>query len=359
MRIALVTNNPAPYRVPVFNAVARQVNIDLKVFYCARREPDREWNLLYIEHEHAYLRGRVLKWRGRYIHWNVGMGKALKKFSPNVVITCGFNPTMLSAWLYSLQNNVAHVVMSDGTERSEKSLGALHRLLRFIVYKNSKAFLGASQQTLDMLNAQGAESTELFQTHLCVDNGRFFSPKFGERAYDVMFSGRFLPAKMPLFFTDIVRKLAEERGSISAVILGSGPEEGQMRSRLKEVPSLNVDFAGYVTQENLPKYYASAKVFLFPTQSDTWGIVANEACAAGTPVITCENAGVANELVHHRRNGLVLPLDEEKWAEEINSILDNSEYWAELSKNAKKDVSLYNFDAAAKGILDACNYAVS
>jgi putative transposase len=53
---------------------------------------------------------------------------------------------------------------------------------------------------------------------------------------------------------------------------------------------------GYFSQNELPYYYALTRVFLFPTLLDPWGVVANEACAAGVPVITCSNAGAAGDL---------------------------------------------------------------
>ena len=56
-------------------------------------------------------------------------------------------------------------------------------------------------------------------------------------------------------------------------------------------------FHGFAAQRELPDLYRSAKVFLFPTLADVWGVVANEACAAGLPVIVSPHAGVAGELV--------------------------------------------------------------
>ena len=40
--------------------------------------------------------------------------------------------------------------------------------------------------------------------------------------------------------------------------------------------------AGFARQEDLPRWYGASRVFLFPTQWDPWGVVANEACAAAT-----------------------------------------------------------------------------
>ena len=133
----------------------------------------------------------------------------------------------------------------------------------------------------------------------------------------------------------------------------------KMRQCIADTPWLQVWFAGYVSQEQLPKYYGDSKTFLFPTQNDPWGIVANEACASGTPVVTCENAGVAGELVKDGYDGYVLPLDVQSWVCVINELLDNPDDWQRLSNNALLEVEKYNFNAAANGILKACKYSIA
>src|ERR1700678_2705147 len=55
IRVAVGTNIPAPYRVPVFNLLAKEGDIDLHVFYAARREPDRAWDLPEMSHQHSFL----------------------------------------------------------------------------------------------------------------------------------------------------------------------------------------------------------------------------------------------------------------------------------------------------------------
>jgi hypothetical protein len=109
VRLAIVTNIPAPYRVPVFNQLGLDPDIDLQVIYAARREPDREWDLPTLTHAHAFLREDVHKRKnGRFFHNNPDVFVALKKFAPRVVLTTGFNPTHLYAFSYAWQFLEAH-----------------------------------------------------------------------------------------------------------------------------------------------------------------------------------------------------------------------------------------------------------
>ena len=101
VRVALVTNIPAPYRLPVYARLAATAGIELKVFFCGGREPDRAWTLPPMLFAHEVLRERMIRWRGRYIHVNPGVVASLKHFAPDVVVTTGFNPTHLLAWRFA------------------------------------------------------------------------------------------------------------------------------------------------------------------------------------------------------------------------------------------------------------------
>ncbi len=359
MKIALLTNAPAPYRIPVYNALSRLTDCELLVLYCTLREPNRAWTLPEISHDHVYLRNMTLSWKGRYIHFSAGVWKQLSRFSPDVVITSGFNPTMINAWAYTLIKKIPHIPMSDGWLSSEQSLGFTHKLARKVIYKHSDAFIGASRHTLDLYRHYGAGEQRLFQSPLAVDNASYTSKPFSDRKYDLMFSGLFIDRKMPMFFIETIETLAKSVDSLSILILGDGPLKDKMKHRLDMIGNITYNMPGYINQEELPGYYSDARLLLFPTQNDPWGIVANEACASGTPVLTCDNAGAANDLIANNINGYILPLDTQIWAEHANDLLNNEELWLKFSNQCTESVARYNFSDAAKGIFKACKYAVA
>ena len=129
-RVALVTNIPAPYRVPVYGLLAAQPGLDLQLFFCSERESDRAWDLDHIRVPHVFLRERVFSWRGRFIHANADVWAALRSFRPDVVVTTGFNPTHLLAFAYARLHGARHVAMTDGTVASEAGLSVVHRWIR-------------------------------------------------------------------------------------------------------------------------------------------------------------------------------------------------------------------------------------
>ncbi|MBI2380908.1 MAG: glycosyltransferase family 4 protein [Gammaproteobacteria bacterium] len=355
MRVALLVNIPAPYRVPVYDRLAERLGEDFKVIYMAELESNRKWKVPELKHAHQYLKGFTLSRGTRHVHVRFGVFTALLKFKPDVVITAGFNPPMLMGWLYTRLFGKAHVPMSDAWVGSEANLSGLHRYIRRLVFGSSKAFIGASQQTLELFKSYGVEKN-LFKACLCVDNSRF-TPLAGpvaHRAYDLVFSGSLIEGKLPLFFVEVVKRLAGKMPKLSVLVIGDGALRDSMHEALATLPTVHTTFTGYLQQSELPAYYVQGKIFCFPTKRDAWGIVANEACASGMAVLTCANAGCAVELIVNNHNGYVLPLEPEVWAEHAAKLLGDEMLLSEMSQNAIRSVEEYTYDHAARGILAAC-----
>jgi glycosyltransferase involved in cell wall biosynthesis len=254
---------------------------------------------------------------------------------------------------------VPHVVLADGWSRTEAELSAVHHLVRRRVYRRTVAFLAASVHTVAMFVRAGIPVEAIFRSHLCADNRRFRRTPSDARPYDVMFSGQLVPRKLPAFFAEVACGLARRRGGLRVLVLGSGPEETTLRAAMAQESRLVADLAGFVAQEQLPERYGSARLLLFPTRMDPWGVVANEACAAGTPVVTCDAAGAAGDLVLHGDTGLVLPIDAAAWIEAVDALLSDEDRWRRMSERAHAEVQGFDFDAAADGIVRASRYAAA
>jgi glycosyltransferase involved in cell wall biosynthesis len=354
MRIAMLVNIPAPYRVPVYDRIAEQCGRDFRVIYMAKLEANRRWTVPALNHDHVYLHGLAVGPAERRIHLRWGVTRQLNAFRPDVIVTCGFNPPMIAAWLHARARRVSHVSMSDGWQGSEADLSSVHRVARHVVYSTSSAFVGASAKTLALFESYGARKN-LFKAPLGVDNARFSAAALplADRRFDIVFAGNLIAGKLPLFFAEVAARIARRRGRVRALVIGDGELRAQTERALEQ-PGVEVTFTGFLQQHELPAAYASGKIFCFPTRNDAWGMVANEACASGMPVITCANAGCAGELVMHARNGYVLDLDPELWAYHAQRLLDDPVLLADSGAQSMQAVGDYTFAAAADGILAAC-----
>jgi len=355
----LVTNMPAPYRVPGWNIVHRQLQAGFKIFFCTRMEPNRRWNVPPMEFQHAFMEGKtyVKADDNTFVHNNWQVLRELKAFRPDVVITGGFNPTMLYAFLYCRLHGAKHIPISDAWALSEQHLSRVHRMLRKIVYRRSAAFIACSEKGRKYYGSYDLRQESIFISHYTITPELFRNARsFHERKYDLLFSGQFTERKNPLFFIKVATLLARQKKDLQVLLLGDGPLKDSMLKALQDA-GISFDYGGYARQEELPAHYANCRLFLFPTQYDAWGVVANEAAAAGTPVLITPFAGCADELIIDGDNGFVLPLEEGAWAEKCLDLLHDEKKWAAFSSAACTLAQRFTHERAAAALIDACRFA--
>lgn len=361
LKIALVTNHPPPFRIPIYQKIGRTADVALHAIFCSAREPNRQWELPPMAFNHVFLKERFLQRGSNFIHNNPDVLAALKKVAPNVIVTTGFNPTFLYAFAYAAAKGIPHVPMTDGTQMSEKSLSALHKLIRRMVYARSRAFIAASYGGLRLYKDYGIDTERCFLSCLCIDNALFSAPREGEeKKFDLLFCGRMVQEKNPLFALAVAKCVAQRLGrKISILFVGTGELEPDVRTLAARMPEwVTAEFHGHASQQELPALYQSARLFLFPSIWDPWGVVANEACASGLPVIVSPHAGVAGELVLNGENGFVCPLNPSQWADRVAALLVDEDAYRRFALRSREIASRYTFERAAAGIIDACRYAI-
>lgn len=360
LRLVMVTAQPAPYRNPVYERVARQEDIDLQVLYCARREPDRAWVFDRLPFPHRFLPEKMLSWRGRYIHMNPGTWSALREARPDVLMITGFNPTHLLTFAYARAHGIPLVAATDGTKAAEDAvLTPVHRAVRRIIYKRTEAFVGASEGAFALYRDYGVPDARMFKSHLCVDNEAFQAARQTERPIDLIYSARLIALKSPFFAIEVAAGIGRRLGRrVRLAILGNGVLEDEVRQAAAAVAAdVEVEMPGFIEQNELPGWFGRSRVFLFPSKWDPWGVVANEATAAGVPTLVSPHAGAAHELIVDGLNGQVLELDREAWIEAGVRLLSDPAHWARMSAGCDQMAAEFNFDNSAEGIAEAVRQA--
>ena len=123
----------------------------------------------------------------------------------------------------------------------------------------------------------------------------------GPRDVIVLWVSRLVTEKAPHLFAEAVKHVHPPEGTrIIPVIVGAGPARAAMASMLPEAI-----FLGTLRGEHLARAYASSDVFLFPSDTETFGNVTLEAMSSGLPCITANATGSAS-LVEHTHTGLLV-----------------------------------------------------
>jgi glycosyltransferase involved in cell wall biosynthesis len=97
------------------------------------------------------------------------------------------------------------------------------------------------------------------------------------------------------------------RSQVGLVFVGDGSAKRELMERAARVHPGTVILPGFAQRDQLATFYALAEVLVFPTLSDPWGLVVNEAMACGLPIIATDVAGCTADLVQDEQNGYVIP----------------------------------------------------
>lgn len=156
----------------------------------------------------------------------------------------------------------------------------------------------------------------------------------------VTFVGRLVWEKGLDVFADVVRALERSGLPHRSLIVGDGPAQAALERRLP-----NTTFAGYLSGTELATAYASSDVFLFPSDTETFGNVTLEAMASGLPTI-CADATGSRGLVRHGETGfLVPPGDAAAFATRAAQLVSDTALRTRLGEEALAHAQAYSWNA--------------
>ena len=143
-----------------------------------------------------------------------------------------------------------------------------------------------------------AEETHLLQ--------RLPPSHYGLPSSYFLYVGRLAPEKNVRGLLEAWLAYRGAGGAWPLVLVGDGPEAAPLRQLAANSPFADeIHFAGHKGSRELPVFYAFAGCFVLPSTREPWGLVVNEAMAAGLPVIVSDRCGCAEDLVDPGTNGLL------------------------------------------------------
>lgn len=169
----------------------------------------------------------------------------------------------------------------------------------------------------------------------------------------LLFVGRLGKEKNIFFLMDSFKILNNCLGNTVLVLVGGGPEEEEIRDKAVELGIENkVVLTGTLPPEEVVNCYASASLFVFPSITETQGIVIAEAKAAGLPVVAIKAYGVS-EMVEDGVDGYLTELNQEKFASKVHMLLKNDNLKEEMSKNARHNAEKLSSTNCTARLIDS------
>ena len=369
-RLVILTELIAPYRIPVFNALAQRPEIDLHVIFLSRTDSSmREWRVYEEEIRFSY---EVLPcWRKRVGKYNVllnrGLANALRLAGPDVIVCGGYN--YVSSWhalRWAKRAHIPFLLWSESTPDDRRSGHALLELLKHKFLESCDAFVVPGKSARQYLEQFGLPPERIFVAPNAVDTALFSACQSSAQQHPrrlrsqlalpdryFLFVGRLVRAKGVLDLLQAYALLAPGlREQFSVVFVGDGPMRSELESRAREIYPGAIHFAGFVHRDDLPTYYALAECLVLPTHSDTWGMVVNEAMACGLPVVCTRVAGCAADLVG--ANGrLISAGDVAELAAAMEEVASDPALRGRMAFASRELIRTYSPETCAAGLAEA------
>lgn len=326
-RLAIVTPVMAPYRTPVFNALADRGDVELLVIYQSAISPIHGWeprpdaarfDFEVLSSIAEFGNGIRRTWLSR------GLIRRLAGFRPHAVVAGGYNqpvayeilaarrPLGYEAWIW--------LESTAGDARSE---GWVREIVKRTVVRSADGILVPGCAARDYASALGADPRRVRVAPNAVDVDALSSAaaraapdreairkRLGLLGTVFVYVGRMVREKgvydlLTAFreTTDTLRSSGEE---CSLLVVGDGQVMDHFRKRARSEGLERVVTVGFVQQEELPEMLVAADVMVLPTWSDPWGFVLNEAQACGLPAIATDVAGASPDLLEGTGAGLVV-----------------------------------------------------
>ncbi len=282
------------------------------------------------------------------------IGYAIEQFQPDIVHVV--NPVVLGlAGLFFAKSMNLPLLASYHTHLPQYlqhyGLGFLESTMWELLktaHNNAGLNLCTSNAMVEELRSHGIERVDLWQKG--VDTERFH-PRFQNRKMRshlsqghedcvlLLYVGRLSAEKEITQILSVLEAIPNSR----LALVGDGP----YRSELEKIfAGTNTYFVGYLQGEELASAFASSDAFMFPSRTETLGLVLLEAMAAGCPVVAANSGGIPDIVTDGVNGYLFDPVDQDGLVKATQRLLQNPKDF--LRYNARQEAEKWGWTNATR-----------
>lgn len=332
--IVFVTHLPAFYKINLYNEIAK--NKKILVFFISNGSEIRNEDFIKgpMNFEYKFINQGGFELRNKYASF-FHLLKLLRVIQYKKIVIGGWD--LIEFWGIAFASPRAkNSVVIESTCYESVVSGLKGKIKRLFLSRISTAFCSGTphKELIESLYFPG----EIITTYGVGLNNHTMnnSIKHDKHTYSgrFLYVGRLAEEKGLDFLLDFFR----EHSELSLTIVGDGPQ----RENLQRSASQNVQFKGYVNNSELSSILFEHDVFIFPSTSEPWGLVVEEALAYGLPVICSDKVGCGQDLVEAYKAGIVF---------RVNDMLSLSHAISEMSVRYDEfysNISLISFEEINK-----------
>ena len=296
-RVLWLTNLPAPYRFPVWDRMAKEV--ELKVVFLLKRRNWRNW---------PEPRGK--NWKHEYLSfnsWRISEYDIIPSFrgarkmlqDVDVAIIGGWeSPMFIRSILLAKKKKIKVIQFYESFSGTHRFRTGIIDWIRRWIFRKVDEFLVFSRETSLLLNRYGIESTKITELFNPIDVHWFHRIAVENRTesdagHRYLYVGQLIDRKN--IDKIIAAFAAARRQGDKLTIAGDGPLQQKLKDFV-EYRGLTtcVQFIGAKSSKDIALQYAINDTLILASKNEVWGLVVNEALASGMHVVVSENCGVTN-----------------------------------------------------------------
>lgn len=380
-RIGILSSHPIQYQAPWFRELAKHV--DLKVFFAFQPTKESQgqgfgkaftWDVDLLDgYAHEFL-ANVANAPGAESFRGCDTPEIFRRIEDghfDAFIVCGWHlKCFWQAIIACRRRGIPLLVRGDSqllTPRSRwKKL--IKEVVHRLILRQFAALLTVGVRNREYLKHYGVPDGKIFKAPHFIDNDWFAEKarasdraevraEWGCTAEEriVLFVGKFIPEKQASCLIEAISGI-ESLKRPALVFVGSGKLENELREQVRET-GIKAVFVGFRNQSQLPACYAAADVLVLPSQSETWGLVVNEAMACGIPAIVSDACGCAPDLIAEGITGFRFPSgDPAALAGRISDCIALLDSGFDVQTALKRKLEDYSVVACSEGTLAALSY---
>lgn len=368
-KVVILTEIISPYRIPPFNYLSKEVDIDLEIFFLAETESRRNWDVPKdkIEFSYRVLHGLQIgkAYQQAPVFLNPGVIYQLWLQKPDVIICGGWHHyTYWLALAYARITKTRFLIWSESTLKDERASSQIKDKLKRWIVNQASGYIVPGKAQKDYLTYFGASQEKIWIACNAVDTiftlsaeskseqQQVWKQKLNLGGCVILFVGRLIDEKGIPELLQAFTLLSQD--NVTLAIVGSGASLEKYQNYCQQKKLENIIFTGFKSEDELVKYYAAADIFVFPTRSDPWGLVLNEAMAAGLPIVCSTAAGAADDLIKQEINGLIVPsCDVTSLAKALQRLIIDENLRKQMGIQSRVIINDYTPETMAQGFKEA------
>jgi glycosyltransferase involved in cell wall biosynthesis len=301
-----------------FNILAENVNFNFEAWFNDRIHDDRSWGVDESDWRFEYRYTRTLVIAGRRLHLPLHL---LNRRHPDVMVSLYAEPSFLCGWAIAKIRGVKTGFRVVNTFDSWIRRAPWKEAMKRWLFKRVDFIVTEGRDGREYAQRYGAQREHIYfarhgidiphYRNACNMNGperSLLRKELGAVGITFLYVGRLVNLKGLNYLLDAFKEVqSQSELVVSLVLVGDGTDETYLKHRCKIEKILNVIFVGFCPKKNLPRMYAIADAFVFPTLGDPYGLVVDEAMACSLPIISTSAAGEICDRVEDEINGFIVP----------------------------------------------------